>query len=386
VAEASTSQISSEQPKFNRYRKVLQEFLEPADVQLNGERKWDIRVNNDGLYSRVLAGGSLAFGESYMDGWWDCEALDELFDRLQQAILKRKIIRPSKAISSVLRAKISNLQRRSKAVSVGGIHYNNTGAVYQEMLDKRMVYSGAYWKSASDLNEAQEAKLDLICRKIMLKPGMRILDIGCGAGSFPKYAVENYDVEVVGITVSEEQLKQGKELCKGLPVELRLQDYREIDEEFDRIVSVGMFEHVGAKNHKTFMKVALRCLVPDGIFLLHTIGALTTNTVLDPWINKYIYPDSLIPSAKQLAEAAEGLFIMEDWHNIGSDYDKTLMAWHVNFENGWDSLKSHYDERFHRMWRYYLLSCAGSFRARISQLWQIVYSVNGVRGGYESVR
>ena len=383
---ASTSPNSIGQRKINRYREVLQEFLKPADVLLNGERKWDIQVNNDGFYSKILSGGSLAFGESYMDGWWDCEALDELFDRLQQAILKRKMKRPSKAIRSILRAKISNLQTRSKVVNVGGTHYNSTGAVYQKMLDKRMVYSGAYWKSAADLDEAQEAKLDLICRKIMLDPGMRILDIGCGAGSFAKYAAENYDAKVVGITVSEEQIKQGSKLCEGLSVELRLQDYREIDEQFDRIVSVGMFEHVGAKNYRTFMKIVLRCLVPDGIFLLHTIGANTTNTVLDPWINKYIYPDSLIPSANQLTAAIEGLFIMEDWHNIGSDYDKTLMAWHANFEKGWDSLRSQFDERFYRMWRYYLLSCAGSFRARTNQLWQIVFSISGVKGGYESVR
>ena len=386
LASAPTSLNSSGQPTVNRYREALQELLKPADVRLDGERKWDIRVNNDGFYSRILAGGSLAFGESYMDGWWDCEALDELFDRLQQAILKRKMKRSGRTIRSVLRAKISNLQSRSKAVNVGGSHYNKTGAVYQKMLDKRMVYSGAYWKSAADLDDAQEAKLDLICRKIMLEPGMRILDIGCGAGSFAKYAAENYDVEVVGITVSEEQLKQGSKLCEGLPVELRLQDYREIDEQFDRIVSVGMFEHVGVKNHRTFMKIVLRNLVPDGIFLLHTIGANTTNTVLDPWINKYIYPDSLIPSARQLTEAAESLFIMEDWHNIGSDYDKTLMAWHTNFEKGWDSLRSQFDERFYRMWRYYLLSCAGSFRARTNQLWQIVFSISGVKGGYESVR
>ena len=382
----STFAISSGHVKSNGYRDVLQEFLKPADVQLNGGRKWDIQVNNEGFYSKILAGGSLALGETYMEGWWDCEALDELIDRLQQAFDKKKMKRPSKSISSILRAKLLNLQIRSKSFDVGGSHYNSTGTAYKMMLDRRLVYSCAYWKSAADLDEAQEAKLALICKKIMLEPGMRILDIGCGAGSFPKYAAENYDVEVVGITVSEEQLKQGVELCEGLPVDLRLQDYREIDEQFDRIVSVGMFEHVGAKNHRTFMEKVVRCLAPDGIFLLHTIGSNTTNTVLDPWIDKYIYPDSLIPSANQITEAAEGLFIMEDWHNFGSDYDKTLTAWHANFEKGWDSLRSQFDERFYRMWRYYLLSCAGSFRARSSQLWQIVFSVEGVKGGYQSIR
>ena len=383
---ASKSIYSSDQLKPTRYGEILQEFFNPSDVRLNGDREWDIRVNNDGFYSKILAGGSLAFGESYMDGWWECEALDELFYRLQRAMLKKKIKRPSKSIWSLFHAKLSNLQSRSKVVSVGGSHYNRNGALFQKMLDKRMVYSGAYWKSAVDLDEAQEAKLDLICKKIMLKPGMRILDIGCGWGSFAKYAAENYDVEVVGITVSKEQFKLGSEMCEGLSVELRLQDYRELDEQFDRIVSVGMFEHVGAKNYRTFMKIVRRCLVPDGIFLLHTIGALTTNMVIDPWVDKYIFPDSLIPSARHIAEAAEGLFVMEDWHNIGSDYDKTLMAWYANFQKGWDSLKSQFDIRFYRMWRYYLLSSAGSFRARSSQLWQIVFSINGVKGGYESVR
>jgi len=318
--------------------------------------------------------------------WWECDALDKLFYRLQRAMLKKKRNRPSKSIWSLFRAKLLNLQNTSKFVKVGGSHYNRANELYQTMLDKRMVYSGAYWKSAADLDEAQEAKLDLICRKIMLKPGMRILDIGCGWGGFAKYAAENYGAEVVGITVSEEQFNLGSEMCEGLPVELRLQDYREIDEQFDRIVSVGMFEHVGAKNYRTFMKSVLRSLPPDGIFLLHTIGALTTNKLIDPWYDKYIFPDSLIPSAKQIIESAEGLFVMEDWHNFGTDYDKTLMAWHTNFQKGWDSLKSQFDLRFYRMWNYYLLSSAGAFRARSGQLWQIVFSINGVNGGYESVR
>ncbi len=383
---ASTSTYSKGQLKPTRYQEILQEYFDPSDVRLNGEREWDIQVNNDDFYSRILAGGSLAFGESYMDGWWDCEAIDELFDRLQHQMVVGKIKRPSKTVRAVLRAKLSNLQSRSKVVKVGGRHYNRTSELYEKMLDKRMVYSGAYWKSATNLEEAQEAKLDLICKKIMLKPGMRILDIGCGWGSFAKYAAENYDVKVVGITISEEQFKLGSEMCEGLPVELRLQDYREIDEQFDRVVSVGMFEHVGTKNHRTFMKIVLRCLVPDGIFLLHTIGALATNKVIDPWFNKYIFPDSLIPSARHIAEAAEGLFVMEDWHSFGADYDKTLMAWHANFQKGWNSLKSQFDLRFYRMWRYYLLSSAGSFRARSTHLWQIVFSISGVKGGYESVR
>lgn len=377
---------SSGYSKPNRYREALQEFLSSADVQLNGSREWDIQVLNEDFYSRILAGGSLALGESYMDGWWECEALDKFSDKLHQAMVKGLMKRQIRSAWAVLRAKLSNLQSKSKVFDVGGGHYNRSNALFEIMLDKRMAYSSAYWEAATDLDEAQEAKLDLICRKIMLKPGMKILDIGCGWGSFAKYAAEKYDVEVVGITVSEDQFKLGKERCEGLPVELRLQDYRELDEQFDRVVSVGMIEHVGAKNYRTFMETVKRCLVPDGIFLLHTIGALSTNKVIDPWVNKYIFPDSLLPSARYISRAIESLFIMEDWHNFGSDYDKTLMAWESNFRKGWDSLKSQFDERFYRMWRYYLLFAAGSFRARSTQLWQVVLSVEGVRDGYKTVR
>lgn len=377
---------SSGYSKPNRYREALQEFLSPADVQLNGSREWDIQVLNEDFYSRILAGGSLALGESYMDGWWECEALDKFSDKLHQAMVKGLMKRQIRSAWAVLRAKLSNLQSKSKVFDVGGGHYNRSNALFEVMLDKRMTYSSAYWEAATNLDEAQEAKLDLICRKIMLKPGMKILDIGCGWGSFAKYAAENYDVEVVGITVSEDQFKLGREMCEGLSVELRLQDYREIDEQFDRVVSVGMIEHVGAKNYRTFMETVKKCLVPDGIFLLHTIGALSTNKVIDPWVNKYIFPDSLLPSARYLSRAAESLFILEDWHSFGADYDKTLMAWDSNFRKGWDSLKSQFDERFYRMWRYYLLVAAGTFRARSTQLWQIVYSGEGVRDGYKSVR
>ncbi len=254
------------------------------------------------------------------------------------------------------------------------------------MLDQQMAYSCAYGKDAHTLDDAQEAKLDLICRKLKLQPGMKVLDIGCGWGSFAKYAAEKFKVKVIGITVSKEQVKFGNELCQGIPVEIRLEDYRNINEKFDRIVSVGMFEHVGYKNYRTYMKIVYRCLKDDGLFLLHTIGKNNSETSIDPWMNKYIFPDGILPSVKQIAKAIEGLFVMEDWHNFGAYYDKTLMAWYRNFESNWEIIKSDYDKRFYRMWKYYLLSCAGSFRARKIQLWQIVFSKKGVLGGYRPIR
>ena len=254
------------------------------------------------------------------------------------------------------------------------------------MLDRRMLYSCGYWKDAATLDEAQEAKLDLIFKKLDLQPGMKVLDIGCGWGGAARFAATRYDVEVVGVTVSEEQLKLGKEICKGLPVELRLQDYRSLKEKFDRIFSIGMFEHVGHKNYRKYFQVVKKCLKDNGLFLLHTIGNNRTVTQTDPWINCYIFPCSLIPSAKQISSAFDSLFVLEDWHNFGADYDRTLMEWYRNFHNNWDVIKKDYDEKFYRMWKYYLLCCAGSFRARKNQLWQIVLSERGVPGVYKSFR
>ena len=271
-------------------------------------------------------------------------------------------------------------------IRIGEHHYDKGNDLYKAMLDKRLTYTCGYWKKAKTLDQAQEAKLDLVCKKLNLKPGQKILDIGCGWGSFAKYAAEKYKVKVVGITVSKEQIAFAKKLCKGLPIEIRLQDYRDIREKFDHIVSLGMFEHVGVKNYRKYMKVVHRCLKDDGLFLLHTIGRNKSLTTSDPWAEKYIFPNSMLPSIKQIGESIEELFVMEDWHNFGTDYDKTLMAWFTNFRKNWNKIKKNYDERFYRMWKYYLLASAGLFRARKGQLWQIVLSKKGVPKGYNSIR
>jgi cyclopropane-fatty-acyl-phospholipid synthase len=254
------------------------------------------------------------------------------------------------------------------------------------MLDRHLIYSCAYWKDASTLDEAQEAKLDLVCRKLDLQPGMRVLDIGCGWGGTARFAAQHYRVEVVGITVSEEQMKAANELRGSLAVETRLQDYRDLDGTFDRILSIGMFEHVGYKNYRTYMRVVKDHLSKDGLFLLQTIGRNHSEITTDRWIAGYIFPNSMLPSARQICAAIEGVFVIEDWQSFGPDYDKTLMCWFRNFEENWDSIARNYGERFYRMWRYYLLSCAGSFRARQNQLWQIVLSPGGVQGGYPALR
>jgi cyclopropane-fatty-acyl-phospholipid synthase len=370
---------------FKFLKRQVQRLLEPADVHLNGDRPWDIRIHNDAFYSRVLAHGSLGLGESFMDGWWEVPALDSFLFRVLRAQLDRHV-RSFDDVWSVLRAKIVNLQKRRRAFAVGERHYDLGNDLYRAMLGKRMIYSCGYWKQAADLDSAQEAKLDLVCRKLGLRPGMRVLDIGCGWGEALKFAAERYGVHGVGVTVSAEQVELGHELCRGLPVEIRLQDYRDVDERFDRVFSIGMFEHVGVKNYRRYFETVRRCLVPDGLFLLHTIGANVSSVTTDPWIEKYIFPNSMLPSAQQIAAAVEQLFVLEDWHNFGADYERTLIAWRDNVERAWPTLGPHYDERFRRMWRYYLAASIGSFRSRQTQLWQLVLSPRGVAGGYVAPR
>jgi len=371
---------------MNKYQKITEEILGFADVKINGNNPWDIQVHNDDFYKRVITDGSLGLGESYMLGWWDAEKLDEMISMILRAKLDEKIKQKFSILLKLSTAKLVNLQSKRRAFIIGKRHYDLGNNLFKNMLDKRMNYSSAYWKDAQSLDEAQENKLELICQKLGLKTGMRVLDIGCGWGAFGKYAAEKYGVEVVGVTVSKEQVEMGRKLCKGLPVEFQLIDYRDIKGEFDRIVSVGMIEHVGYKNYKTFFEVAGRVLKDDGLFLLHTIGNNESTHSINQWTHKYIFPNSMLPSVAQLGKAIEKLFVMEDWHNFGVYYDKTLMVWFDNFKANWGKIKDKYPDPFYRMWKYYLLSCAGSFRAREIQLWQIVLSKNGRLSGYHSIR
>lgn len=361
-------------------RKVTHLFSQ-AGVTVNGEQPWDIQVQNERFYPRVLTAGSLGLGESYMEGWWECERLDDCVCRLLRGGMTDKL-KSWSSIPQAIKAKLGNRQKKSRAFEVGERHYDLGNDIYQAMLDPRMIYSCAFWRDAADLRQAQEKKLELICAKLHLEPGMRVLDIGCGWGGTARYLAEKHGVEVVGVTISREQAQLAKDECQGLPVTIHLQDYRDLHGCFDRIVSIGMFEHVGYKNYRTFMEVARRCLKEDGLFLLHTIGGNTTNSTTDPWIERYVFPNSMLPSARQVSTAAEGLFVIEDWHNFGIDYDRTLMSWFANFDANWQRFKPKYGQDFYRMWKFYLLSCAGSFRARRNQVWQIVLSPNGLAGGY----
>ena len=363
----------------------IRELLSLANINLNGSNPYDIQVLDERFYSSIMANGSLGLGESYMNGWWDVERLDQFFDKILHANLEGTI-KPWRFALSYLQYNLVNYQSRTGSRKVAQQHYDLSTKLYESFLDPYNQYTCGYFKDTDDLNEAQKKKLELICRKLQLSSQDRVLDIGCGWGGFAKYAAKHYECHVTGISISREQIQYAKKYTEGLPVDIIEMDYRDIKGEYDKVLICGMIEHVGYKNYKAILEIVHGILSNNGLFLLHTIGGNESVTHTDPWIDKYIFPNSMLPSIKQLSNAFEGLFVMEDWQNLSAHYYKTLMAWYQNFITNWDTIKTDYDEKFFRMWKYYLLCCAGAFSARKNQLWQIVLSKNGVPGGYESVR
>lgn len=367
----------------------LQAVLHAADVQLDGEQAWDLRVSTPAarraLIDAVLSRGSLGLGDAYVDGLWECEALDQLFTRLLLAQADRRLGQGDRLSAALrpLRDQLFNLQSLRRSTTVARRHYDIHPEVYAVMLDPWWQYSCGYWEQATSLDQAQEHKLRLICDKLDLRPGLRLLDIGCGWGGLAAYAALHHGVEVVGITLSAEQLRLARSHWGDLPLRFELCDYRQLDqlacEPFDRVVSVGMYEHVGPRNARAFFAAVRQALRDDGLFLLHTIGYRCCSLHSDPWIDAHVFRHGRLPAPAELTAALERDWLIEDWHAFGPDYDRTLMAWHANVEAAWPGLapalgNAAAAERFRRFWRYYLLCCAGFFRSRQGQLWQLVLS------------
>ena len=356
--------------------RAVAKILALAGIQIDGHRPWDIQVHDERFYPRVLAEGGLGAGESYMDGWWDVAALDEFFTRIHRADLQQKVGRLT-TLWLAWKGRLFNRQTGPRSRKVAHAHYDLGDDLYEAMLGRRMQYTCAYWKDARTLDEAQENKLRLICNKLQLAPGMTVLELGAGFGGLAHFMAAEYGCRVVTYNISKEQTRYGRQLCAGLPVRFEEKDYREASGEhelFDRVVSIGLCEHIGYKNYRTFLELAHRLLKDKGLFLLHTIGGNKSVTCTDPWTDKYIFPNGMVPSVTQLGKAMENLWVVEDWHNFGPDYDRTLLAWWENFDKAWPSLRPKYGDRFYRMWKFYLLGAAGSFRARRLQLWQLVLS------------
>lgn len=372
--------------------KYIQKALEKAEVTINGDKPYDIRLLDERALKRIITDGTLGLGETYMEGWWECDSLDALSYQLCKGEVYKAVKPNFFHLLYILSTKFINYQTPKRSTQVAQQHYNLDNNLFEIMLGKSMAYSCGYWRNATDLDSAQRAKYELVCKKLYLTPEDTLLDIGCGWGGFAGYAAEHYGCKVVGISISSNQISYAKTHYGHLPIEFYIADYRNPSvynpkkKQFSKIVSIGAFEHFGYKNYADFFELMRERLSDDGLFLLHTIGNNETTIATDRWINKYIFPNGYLPSMVQISHALESIFLVEDWHNFGAYYDNTLLAWNQNFENNWDSLKSRFDTRFYRMWQYYLLMCAGMFRARAAQLWQIVLSKSGLKGGYESIR
>ena len=350
----------------------IRALLEAAKIEINGPNPWDPQIHNRDFFSRVRARGSVGLGETYMDHWWDCERLDEFFNRIVGARLSEQIPITPNLLWLLFKSRIQNRQRKGVARTAAEVHYNIDVDIFEATFDQRLNGSCGHWKDAQTLDSAQEAKLDLICHKAQLQSGQRVLDIGSGWGAFSGFAAERFGVECVGVSVSSVQVEYCRKRYAHLPVEFRLNDYRDISIDVDRIVSIEMFEHVGPKNHRTYFRCARQCIGKDGVFLLQTILANEPFPVLDPWLDKYIFPNAVLPTLGEIATATQGLFVIQDFRAFGADYDKTMMAWYQNFQSRRPMIAKKYGDRFCRMWDYYLLCCAGGFRSGIINVGQLV--------------
>lgn len=368
-------------------RKIVSDTLARAGIRIDGSNPWDIRVNDERFFSRALR-GSLGFGESYMDGDWDADELDALFRRILRIDVGHSPLVILNRLWHDLRARLANLQSRRRSLAIAETHYDLDHRLYEKFLGPYNQYTCCFFNQASTLEEAEVEKLEMLCAKLELDKDDKVLDIGCGWGGFAKYAAETRGCEITGVSISKEQIAYAREYTAGLPVTIVEADYRDLPDmfggqQFDKVLICGMIEHVGYKNYRTIVSIVHRLLGDDGRFLLHTIGNCESTAIVDPWIEKYIFRNSMAPSMEQLAAAFVGLMVVQDWENYGLYYAPTLAAWQRNLEANWQDIAAieserPFDERFRRMFNYYLLSSKAAFETEYLHLWQIVLSKKGL--------
>jgi cyclopropane-fatty-acyl-phospholipid synthase len=368
-------------------RKIVSDTFNRAGIRIDGSNPWDIRVNNERFFSQAMR-GSLGFGESYMDGDWDADELDTLFRRIMRMQVTRSSLVILNRVWHDARARLFNPQSRSGSLAIAETHYDLDHRLYEQFLGPYNQYTCCFFNKAKTLEAGEVEKLEMLCNKLDLGPDDRVLDIGCGWGGFAKYAAETRGCEVTGVSISKEQIAYAREYTAGLPVKIIEADYRDLPEmfgaqHFDKVLICGMLEHVGYKNYRRMMTIVHQVMKDDGRFLLHTIGNSQNTAIVDPWIEKYIFRNSMAPSIEQLARAFEGLLVVQDWENYGLYYAPTLAAWQKNFEDHWDEIAAidserPFDERFRRMFNYYFLSCKAAFETEHIFLWHVVLTKKGL--------
>lgn len=373
--------------RFNEYP-FLVKWGDHEQVIGEGAPVFEVHVKEDIPLKALLESTSLALGEAYMDGRVDVQgdlyhALDYFLGQMDKFSVDesklKKLLHPSRS-------------KKNQQIEVSS-HYDIGNNFYKLWLDETMNYSCAYFKTDHDtLYEAQVNKTDYILKKLALKEGMSLLDVGCGWGFLLIHAAKEYGVRGTGITLSKEQYdgftKRIEEEGLQELLSVKLMDYRDIPAsgmKFDRVVSVGMLEHVGRENYSTFMSCVEKVLVPGGVFLLHYISSQKEHAG-DPWIKKYIFPGGMIPSLREIVSlAGDYNYHILDVENLRNHYNKTLLCWEKNFNEHKDEIRSMFDEKFVRMWELYLCSCAATFHNGVIDLHQVLMT-KGVNNDLPLVR
>lgn len=339
----------------------------------------DIIVNNNNFYTKLLKHGEIGLGESYVDKDWDSNNLEETLynliinqKKIENAIIKNS---PNLIIKKLLDIP-SDIFSTDNTKNDIKFHYDIGNKLYENMLGKSMLYSCAYfYKQGLSLDEAQYAKLDLIAKKLNLKEGMRVLDIGCGFGTAAIYLSKKFNVNILGISLSKEQINYFNSIYTGTQVQVIYKDYRELTREhnnsYDCIYSIGMFEHIGINNHIDYYNKCFKLLKTNGTMLIHTIVSNKRLYSHNSWITKYIFPGAELPHISDFTKKYTDNWLLQDLQCIGKSYSKTLLAWKKNINDS--SVFNNYDDKFKRTWNYYLLLCSAAFRAREITVFQLVY-------------
>lgn len=353
-----------------------------------GKPAFTVKIHGEIPLKELVTSTSLALGEAYMDGRLEIEgdlyaALDQFMGQMGKFFTDRK------ALQKLLHSSASRKNQKKEVQS----HYDIGNEFYQMWLDLTMSYSCGYFQKETDrLYEAQVNKADYILQKLHLQEGMTLLDIGCGWGFLLTEAAKKYKIHGTGITLSEEQYRKFQERIQEehleAYLEVKLMDYRELKKQegrFDRIVSVGMVEHVGREQYPLFLSCAANALKPGGVFLLHFISALKEYPG-DPWMKKYIFPGGMVPSLREMiAASAEENFHILDVENLRLHYTKTLLCWRDNFTQHRTEICDIYGEQFARMWELYLCACAATFHNGVIDLHQILMT-KGINNELPMVR
>lgn len=381
---------------MDAYKSHVISFLEKAGIAIGGPNDFDIHVNDDRFYEMFFKDRTVGAGEAYTEGFWDVKDLKLLAEKI---FLSGKLDHQYGFLNNLI-YQLNKAQGKLKALFDIKKTYDHNIELYRAMLDKRLLYTCAYWNnidySVANLDLAQEQKLELVCQKLGLHQqpkGQSILDYGCGFAGFAKYAHEKYGAKVVGITISKLQYKVAKEICKGLPIEIRFQDYRDIPkgELYDHLVALGIIEHITVKNAREFILNAKSHLknekYQDNRFVLHGMFTNGTEHRIDPWMEKYIFPGAEIFTFKHLFDMIHGVFYCQDFHPFGPDYSLTADAWYQRLEMNYGNLlPSEQNNEFMRTFEFYLKTASASFLTQRNNLMQMVLTHGPVINGLEPVR